>query len=102
MTLATARPLGVLFAPTNIVRKVDMVLAWSLQTKRPQKEQAARAGSSQCQHFIVIPYLIASTASATPLKAFDHAWSGYRSEKISWLAFSATSNERGRMPATGA
>jgi hypothetical protein len=52
MTFETARPLGVLFAPTNMVIKVDMVEAWSLQTKRPQNVQDARADSSQCQHFI--------------------------------------------------
>jgi len=52
MTFATASPLGVLFAPTYIVKNVDIVWACSLHTKRPQKAQAARAGSSQCQHFI--------------------------------------------------
>ncbi len=76
MTFATANPFGTLLAPTYIVKKVDMVLAWSLHTKRPQNEQAARAGSSQCQHFIAASYLIARMDSATPRKAFDHSWSG--------------------------
>jgi hypothetical protein len=53
MTLATANPLGVLFAPTNMVMNVDMVAAWSLQTNLPQKAHEARACSSQCQHFII-------------------------------------------------
>src|SRR5512142_2903108 len=84
ITFATARPLGVLLAPTYIVRKVDIVLACSLQTKRPQKEQAARAGSSQCQHFMVASYFTARIASATPCRAFAHSWSGQRSENRSW------------------
>jgi hypothetical protein len=53
ITFATAIPLGVLFAPTNMVINVDIVVAWSLQTNLPQKAHEARGSSSQCQHFII-------------------------------------------------
>jgi hypothetical protein len=55
-TFPTASPLGVSLLPKNMATKVDIGLKWSLQTKRPQNVQAARAGSSQCQHFIFFAF----------------------------------------------
>jgi hypothetical protein len=56
ITFATARPLGVSFAPTYMAMNVDMVLQCFSQTNLPQKAQEARGGSSQCQHFIAASY----------------------------------------------
>lgn len=52
ITFATASPFGVSLLPRYMAINVDIGLKCSLQTNRPQNAQAARAGSSQYQHFI--------------------------------------------------
>jgi hypothetical protein len=73
ITFPTANPFGVSSPPKNITIKVDIGLMWSLQTNRPQNLQAARAGSSQCQHFIFASYETDKIASVTLPNSCDQA-----------------------------